>query len=73
MTTEKTPEEIAKSVSAAFDSVDLIEALNAKGSLTEMEEATKARNVGHLQIMMGYDWFVEALTPEQEEQIFELI
>jgi hypothetical protein len=62
----QTPEQIAQSVSAAFDSVDLI-------NRNEDDAATIERNVEHLRIMMGYEWFASALTAEQTEQINAII
>ena len=61
-----TPEQIAQSVSAAFDSVDLI-------NRNEDDSETIERNVEHLRIMMSYEWFVSALTIEQMEQINTII
>lgn len=60
-----TPEEVAKSVSAAYDSVALIAELKAKETLTEEEAATLARNEEHIRIMMGKEWFVAGLTKKQ--------
>lgn len=60
-----TQEEVIKSVSAAYDSVNLINELNAKESLTEEELETLDRNVEHIRIIMGKTWFVEGLTVEQ--------
>jgi len=60
-----TPEEVAKSVSAAYDSVALITELKAKESLTEEESATLLRNEEHIRIMMGKEWFVGGLTKKQ--------
>ena len=60
-----TPDQIAKSVSAAFDSVNLINALNLLTTLTDEETSTLNRNVTHLRIMMDKDWFAGALTEEQ--------
>ena len=62
MELELTAEQIAKSISAAYDSVALIAELNAKETLTEEETATVTRNVEHIHIMMGKEWFVEGLT-----------
>ena len=45
MELELTAEQIAKSVSAAYDSVALLAELNAKETLTEEETATVTRNV----------------------------
>lgn len=61
-----TPEQIAQHVSAAFDSVDLI-------NRNEDDDATIERNVEHLRIMMAYEWFASALTAEQSEQINAII
>ena len=66
METEMTQEQIAQSVSAAFDSVDLI-------NRNEDDAVTIERNVEHLRIMMGYEWFASALTAEQTEQINTII
>ena len=66
---EQTQEQIAQSISAAFDSVNLVAELKAKASVTEDEQGTIDRNVEHLNIMLGKDWFAEALTAEQTEQI----
>ena len=62
MELELTAEQIAKSVSAAYDSVALLAELNAKETLTEEETATVTRNVEHIRIMMGKEWFIEGLT-----------
>lgn len=64
-----TDEQIAKSVLAAYDSVALIAELKAKPELTEEETATVARNVEHIKIMLGKDWFVKALTAEQKVEL----
>lgn len=59
-----TAEEIAENYSAAMDSVDLINALMAQDSRTTEEQATVARNVEHLQLIVGQDyWTTEDLTP----------
>jgi hypothetical protein len=56
----------ARQYAAAMDSVKLINALRAKASLTEKEQATIARNVEHLEIMLAKDyWTTEDLTPFQ--------
>ena len=58
---EVTQEQIEQSISAAFDSVNLINELNVKQSLTEQEEDTKARNIEHLSIMLAKEWFSTTL------------
>jgi hypothetical protein len=60
-----TPEEVVKSVSAAYDSVAIYNQLNGKLDITEEELATFDRNVEHIRIMMGKAWFVAGLTPLQ--------
>ena len=65
MELELTKEEVAQSVSAAYDSVNLLAELNAKETLTEEETATVTRNVEHIRIMMGKEWFVGGLTKKQ--------
>jgi hypothetical protein len=65
MELELTAEEVAQSVSAAYDSVALLTELNAKETLTEEETATVTRNVEHIRIMMGKEWFIGGLTDQQ--------
>lgn len=60
-----TEEQITKSVSAAYDSVNLINQLKAQSSMTEDDTNTLKRNVDHIHIMLNKDWFISALTPEQ--------
>jgi len=61
---EITTEEIAKNYAAALDSVNLINELKAKETLTEDEEKTIQRNLEHLEIMLAKDyWTNEDLTP----------
>ena len=64
MEIEITTEQIAKNYAAALDSVNLINELKAKESLTEDEEKTIQRNLEHLEIMLAKDyWTNEDLTP----------
>ena len=65
MELELTAEQVAKSVSAAYDSVNLLNELKVKETLTEEEVATVTRNEEHIRIMMGKEWFVAGLTNEQ--------
>lgn len=59
-----TAEEIAGHYSAAMDSVNLINHLVAKETLTTEEQDTVDRNVAHLQIMVTKDyWTTEDMTP----------
>ena len=64
-----TPEQVAKSVSAAYDSVALIAELKAKATLTEDETATLTRNEEHIRIMMAKEWFVAGLTDAQVTEL----
>ena len=60
-----TPEEVAQSVLAAYDSVEIYNQLNGKMDITEEETAILDRNIEHIRIMMGKEWFVAGLTDEQ--------
>jgi len=64
-----TEELLTKSISAAFDSVNLIKEINLEVSPSEEQVASKLRNQEHLNIMLGKDDFKNALTIEQEAQI----
>jgi hypothetical protein len=63
---EITNEDIQISISAAFDSVDLI------NEGVETPE-TIERNKEHLRVMIGKEWFYDALTTEQKTQIESII
>ncbi len=73
MELELTAEQAAKSVLAAYDSVNLIAELRAKAELSEEETATLTRNVEHISIMLGKEWFATALTPEQKTELEGLV
>jgi hypothetical protein len=61
---EITIEQIAKDYAAALDSVNLVNELKAKETLTEEDEKTIQRNLEHLEIMLAKDyWTNEDLTP----------
>lgn len=64
-----TPEEVAKSVSAAYDSYNLINELKTKSNLTEEDTATLERNENHIRYMMGKEWFVAGLTDKQVTEL----
>lgn len=70
---EVTAEQVAKSVLAAYDSVNLIAELKRKRTLSKEEIATLTRNVEHIAIMLGKEWFVNALTAEQKSELGGLI
>lgn len=69
MELELTPEQIAQSVSAAYDSVAIVKELKPKKKKSDEEIDRLTRNEEHIRIMMGKVWFVAALT---DEQIVEL-
>ena len=65
-TIEITAEEITRHLSAAMDSVNLINAGQPEGMTDEDWADTVSRNVEHLQIMLAKDfWTTEDLTPLQ--------
>lgn len=66
---EVTAEQATKSVLAAYDSVNLINELRAKAQLTDEETATVTRNVEHIAIMLGKEWFATTLTPAQKTEL----
>ena len=72
MALELTPEQVAKSVSAAYDSVALITELKAKEALTEEEADTLKRNEEHIRIMLAKDFFVAALTKKQNTELSKI-
>lgn len=69
MELELTAEQVAKSVSAAYDSVNLLNELKVKETLTEEETETVKRNEEHIRIMMGKEWFVAGLTKKQVTEL----
>tara|TARA_R110000851_G_scaffold186264_2_gene335566 strand:+ start:510 stop:728 length:219 start_codon:yes stop_codon:yes gene_type:complete len=62
-------DQIEKSISAAYDSVSLINELNSKEALTEEEDDTKNRNIEHLKIMLSKEWFASALSETQKAEL----
>lgn len=67
---EETPETIARHYSSAMDSVNLINQLKTKDSLTQEEQDTLKRNQDHLLIMLAKDfWTTEDLSPLQAASV----
>lgn len=64
-----TQEQIKKSISAAYDSVNLINELSSRKSLDEEQLATISRNKEHIVIMLGKDWFSNALIEKQKAEL----
>jgi hypothetical protein len=63
-----TPEEVQGHISAAFDSVNLINEVVAIPA-TEETKKTVERNFKHLEIMLAKDWFEAGLTAAQKSDI----
>ena len=63
-----TQEEIQGHISAAYDSVNLINVILTK-PVTEQNKDDVKRNYEHLEIMLGKSWFSEALTEQQSTDI----
>lgn len=61
-----TTEEIQLNISAALDSVDLINKTTSSQEDIEL-------SISHLKIMMSKDWFENALTEEQKTNIIKII
>jgi hypothetical protein len=53
-----------QSINAAFDSVNLINNTILE-IIDDENKSTVSRNVEHLQLMLGKEWFLEALTEQQ--------
>lgn len=68
----KTPEQIQKNVSAAFDSVDLINKLLLE-TIDDKKKSNVERNVEHLELMMTKEFFSSTLTEEQTTEITDCI
>jgi hypothetical protein len=63
-----TTEQITKHISAAFDSVNLINKEILKESSEDRKESVE-RNFQHLEVMLSKEWFSEGLTTEQRSDI----
>jgi hypothetical protein len=68
-----TKEDIQKHIKSAYDSVDLINELQLKQNPTKQETERIQRNIEHLKIMMGKEWFVSGLKVAQKKQLNEII
>lgn len=67
-TQEKTPEQVQKNISAAFDSVSLINQTILEAVTDKKKELVK-RNVSHCELMLTKEWFETALTAEQKTEM----
>ncbi len=70
---EQTLEQVQRSISSAFDSVNLINELKLLPSLTEEDKDRINRNVEHLRIMLEKDWFSKGLTEQQRIDIYSCL
>lgn len=70
---ELTQEQVQSSISAAYDSVSLINELQAKEVMTEEELDSLNRNKEHISIMLGKDWFIIGLTASQKTELESII
>lgn len=70
---EVTAEQAARSVLAAYDSVDLIKELRAKPELDADETAAVERNLEHIRIMLAKEWFANALNSAQKTELEALV
>jgi hypothetical protein len=63
-----TPEQVQRNISAAFDSVNLINN-EITQEATDNRKDSVTRNYQHLEIMLAKTWFVEGLTEQQRADI----
>lgn len=63
-----TPEQVQQHISAAFDSVNLINNTITEPVTDERKDIVK-RNYQHLEIMMAKDWFEAGCTSQQVTDI----
>jgi hypothetical protein len=66
-------DEIQRHISAAFDSVGLINRIVSGTEQIRMRRMSPSKvveaNVGHLNIMLAKNWFADALTEQQRDDI----
>lgn len=79
MELELTELEITNLINATFDSVNLLNILNTKDisnynafKLKEHND-TILRNKKHIELMLSYTWFLNAMTIEQKTQLESII
>lgn len=72
MELELTTEQKERSVLACYDSLNLVNELKAKSTLTEEETDTLKRNEEHIRIMLQKDWFVGQLTAKQKTELSKI-
>lgn len=72
MELELTTEQKERSVLACYDSLNLVNELKTKETLTEEETDTLKRNEEHIRIMLQKDWFVGQLTAKQKTELSKI-
>jgi len=65
---DRTPEQVRQSITAAFDSVNLINQIILQ-TATERIKKLVTRNESHLSLMLTKNWFAEGLTPTEKVEI----
>jgi hypothetical protein len=70
---EITQEQVEKSISAAYDSVGLINSLLTETTLSEEQTDSLNRNKEHIGIMLSKDWFLTGLTETQKSELQGII
>jgi len=63
-----TPEQVQKHISAAFDSVALINRVILEPAIDQKKDNVE-RNYQHLELMINKDWFAEGCTEQQVDDI----
>jgi len=69
---ELTKNEIQRNISAAYDSVNLINELLKLETLTAEEQDRLDRNKEHLKVMLAKKWFSDALTKLQKKELIAI-
>jgi hypothetical protein len=64
----QTPEQVQQHISAAFDSVNLINDEITK-EVTDNRKDNIKRNIQHLELMIAKDWFATGCTAQQVTDI----
>ena len=72
MELELTTKQKERSVLACYDSLNLVNELKAKSTLTEEETDTLKRNEEHIRIMLTKDWFANELTAKQKTELSKI-
>jgi hypothetical protein len=66
---QPTEQQLQRHISAAFDSVSLINRIISEEDTPNKPSRMIDANVGHLNIMLGKEWFADGLTEQQRTDI----